>query len=235
MKKKLSAPISYTHLPKGFLLILIFLMALGLPQCQSDKKLPPLIKTKADSLAERIILQQAYILIDSAEKIIQPGDLITRTGNDFTSQSLKSLNRRNKTYSHCGIANIENDSVFVYHSLGGEWNPNQKILRTYFTVFANPEENNQLGIFRYEQSDTFIKKWVAAATKFYAHQIIFDMNFDLATNDKMYCAEYVYKSLLNTKASWNFTLSHINQFTFIGVDDLFLEPTCKTVWEIKYR
>src|SRR5690606_8118673 len=86
--------------------------------------------------------------IHALKKLTQSGDLITRTGNDFTSQSLKSLNRRNKTFSHCGIIKIENDSVFVYHTLGGEWNPDQKLRKDPFEIFADPVSNNLLGLFR---------------------------------------------------------------------------------------
>ena len=95
--------------------------------CSSKNNYPPLTGTKDDAIAESQKNTRAFLQIDSVKKIINTGDLVVRTGNDFTSESLRSLNRRDQTYSHCGIASKENDSLFVYHSLGGDWNPNQKI------------------------------------------------------------------------------------------------------------
>ncbi|MEI9958402.1 MAG: hypothetical protein WDM90_19335 [Ferruginibacter sp.] len=63
--------------------------------------------------------------------------------------------------------------------------------------------------------------------RLYEMGIMFDMKFDLATNDRMYCAEFVYKSyLMGTKGKLQFTTSHLGKFEFIGVDDLFLQPLC---------
>ncbi len=61
--------------------------------------------------------------------------MVLRTGNDFTSESLRQLSFTDKTYSHCGIASIENDSIFIYHALGGEWNPDEKLRRDPIELF----------------------------------------------------------------------------------------------------
>ena len=87
--------------------------------CVSHEPLQQLIITKEDSLEKEKMLRHAFMNIAAMKKNIRSGDLVTRTGNDFTSQSLRTLNRRNKTWSHCGIASIENDTLFVYHAIGG--------------------------------------------------------------------------------------------------------------------
>ena len=215
------------------LLLLLFLAVSW--QCRQQQNLSPLKTSKLDVLQEKIVLQSAVLKIDSVQKIIETGDLITRTGNDFTSQSLKTLNQRNKTYSHCGIALVKGDSVFIYHALGGEWNPNQKILRQSLLEFTDPVNNNSFGVFRFLLPKEIKQKWVAAAEDFYKKEISFDMAFNLDTNDKMYCAEYVYKCFLAANPALKFNISHINDFRFIGVDDLFLQEYCRPVTEINYR
>lgn len=215
------------------LLLLLFLAVSW--QCRQQQNLSPLKTSKLDVLQEKIVLQSAVLKIDSVQKIIETGDLITRTGNDFTSQSLKTLNQRNKTYSHCGIALVKGDSVFIYHALGGEWNPNQKILRQSLLEFTDPVNNNSFGVFRFLLPKEIKQKWVAAAEDFYKKEISFDMAFNLDTNDKMYCAEYVYKCFLAADPALKFNISHIKDFRFIGVDDLFLQEYCRPVTEINYR
>ncbi len=192
--------------------------------------------TKADSLAQRELVKRAYIQINTVTNKIRSGDLITRTGNDFTSESLRSLNRRNTTYSHCGIASIENDSVFVYHSLGGEWNPDQKIRRDPLDIFAEPYSNRGIGIFRFQLADSIKQTLIAVVKDFYLKGVMFDMDFDLKTDDRMYCAEFVYKSFVKgSQGKMVFNHSHINRFEFIGVDDIYLHPLCTIQQQIVYK
>ncbi len=172
----------------------------------------------------------------SAIKYIKSGDIITRTGNDFTSESLRSLNQRNKTYSHCGIASIENDTVFIYHSIGGDWNPDQKLKRELFELFSNPKENRGFGIFRYRLDSITEINLMDTVHLYYKEMISFDMDFDLKTDHKMYCAEFVGKCL--EKASdkkIKIPHSFLKNFEFIGVDDIIMHSNCEKIMEIVYK
>jgi len=195
-----------------------------------------IVVSKEDSLNETKKIERAFKKIDSAKALIATGDLIVRTGNDFTSESLRSLNQRDKTYSHCGIASIENDTLFVYHALGGEWNPDQKIRRDLFEVFAEPYSNRGIGIYRYPFTAPETATLMVTVKKLRRMGVMFDMKFDLESNDRMYCAEFVYKAyVMGTNGKLQFNTSHIGQFVFIGVDDLFLQPLCKKQKNILYQ
>lgn len=218
------------HTMRQLLGCLIFFTA-----CSSKQQYEKLVITKADSLQQEQRAANAFIQIDSVKPLIKTGDLIVRTGNDFTSESLRSLNQRDKTYSHCGIASVEHDTVFVYHALGGEWNPDQRIRKDLLRLFAEPYSNRGIGIYRYTLTAKDIQSLVVTVKKLHETGIMFDMKFDLATNDRMYCAEFVYKSyLMGTAGKLQFTTSHIGDFTFIGVDDLFLQPLCTLQKKILY-
>jgi hypothetical protein len=204
--------------------------------CNSDDHLNKLLITKQDSVIEAARIGRAETLINSLQPLIHTGDLITRTGNDFTSESLRTLNQHDKTYSHCGIASIEHDSVFVYHALGGEFNPDQKIRRDPFRLFAEPFDNRGIGIFRYRINEAEIKNLVQTVKKLFNAGVMFDMKFDLATDDRMYCAEFVCKSYSSgTLNKLHFNRSHIKDFVFIGVDDLFTHPLCSEIKRVVYK
>lgn len=188
----------------------------------------------ADSVAHDQMIKRALVQLSAIRRLIRNGDLVTRTGNDFTSESLRSLNRRNKTYSHCGIASIEHDTVFVYHALGGDFNPDQKIRRDPFELFAEPYNNKGTGIFRFHLPDSITSSFAITARQYYLSDITFDMDFDLLTDNKMYCSEFVYKSLLKA-GKLHFNHSHIGDFEFIGVDDLCLHSDCKPIAQIVYK
>jgi hypothetical protein len=195
-----------------------------------------LVITPQDSIADAQLAARAFTQIDSIQKTIHSGDLITRTGNDFTSESLRQLNQKDKTYSHCGIASIENDSVFVYHALGGEFNPDQKIRRDPLKIFSEPYSNRGIGIFRFQLMPAEIDGVITLTKKEYAMGLMFDMKFDLTTDDRVYCAEFVYKTYTKgTNNKLQFNISHIKDFNFIGVDDLFIHQMCKEQARILYK
>jgi hypothetical protein len=217
---------------KGWLFGYLFFLLAG---CGNSNNKNIAVVAKEDSLQEFKKIKKAFLKIDSTKAIIATGDLIVRTGNDFTSESLRSLNQRDKTYSHCGIASIENDSIFVYHALGGEFNPDQKIRKDKYEVFTEPYSNRGIGIYRYQLLQSEIKDLMLTVKKLHQMGIMFDMKFDLKSNDRMYCAEFVYKAyVMSTAGKLQFNTSRINKFEFIGVDDLFLHPLCKEQQKILY-
>ncbi len=203
-------------------------------------KTPPAYNVYAnaekDAVKNEQLAQRAFLHLDTLATIINSGDLITRTGNDYTSETLRQFNQTDQTYSHCGIASIENDSLFVYHALGGDFNPDQKIRRDPFTLFCNPYNNRGIGIFRYQLTAPETALLISTTQFFYKKGVLFDLKFDLATDDRMYCAEFIYKALLvASKNKLAFHISHIKDFKFIGVDDLFLQPLCNPLKRILYK
>jgi hypothetical protein len=196
----------------------------------SGCKVPP-----SSTSDDTIFLNRAADSIRSCMSVIRTGDLITRTGNDFTSESLRQLNRRDQTYSHCGIASIENDSVFVYHAMGGEFNPDQALLRESFSAFASPQFNRGFGIFRFQLPADAVRQVRATVQLFHRARIPFDMDFDLATNDRFYCAEFVTKAYrAGTAGRLSFDTSQLGGRYFAGVDDCFLQPTCQLIKRVRY-
>ena len=202
----------------------------------SQPALPAIHLTTADSMQNEQRLAKADFRIGEVKPLIKTGDVVTRTGNDFTSESLRKLCRRNTTYSHCGIASIENDSLFIYHTLGGEWNPDEKLKRESFEQFADPYTNNGLGLFRFDMSQIEVTQLIKVVHRLFSEHLKFDMKFDLSTDDRMYCAEFLYKSFKEaSKQQIMFAKSRIGDFEFIGVDDIFLYPGCNKIIEIVYK
>lgn len=207
-----------------------------LVSCQQQANFNAPAEAKKDSIREAVRISKAYLQIEAVKSQVRNGDLITRTGNDFTSESLRTLNQHDKTYSHCGIASIEHDSIFVYHALGGEFNPDQKIRRDAFELFAEPYDNRGIGIFRYRLHHTDTMGLLQAVKKSFAEGVMFDMKFDLGTDDRMYCAEFVCKSYnRGTAGRLAFATSRIKDFVFVGVDDLFLHPQCIEIKRVLYK
>jgi len=188
-----------------------------------------------DSIQAERNASASFDSIQLYKKLVKTGDIILRTGRDFTSETMRQLSSTDKTYSHCGIASIEHDTLFVYHSIGGEWNPDQKLRRDPFEFFCNPYENRGFGIFRYKLTALENSNLINVVHTFYKEQIKFDMQFSLTSNDKMYCSEFVYKSLskaINYKVILPTTT--FNRIKFVAMDNLFLNPLCTQVKRIVF-
>ena len=197
------------------------LFLLACLSCNRAKTITPKLATNPSVKLENNIALSKLITL------VKTGDIITRTGNDFTSQSLKTLNRKDKTFSHCGIASIENDSLFVYHAIGGEYNPNQCITKDYILNYAMPNYNNAIGVYRFALNTTQLNALLKQAKYYFNKKIVFDMDFNLASNNKMYCTEYVFKCFYYGVPSLPyFNISQIGTKKFIGVDDILLHPLC---------
>ncbi len=205
---------------------LLFLIVACNAKSPDDK----IIFSTKDSIAETQKISAAIDSVYLKERLINSGDLIVRTGRDFASETFRKLSVKDKTYSHCGIASIEHDSVFVYNAIGGEWNPNQKLRRDPFEIFCNPIENRGFGIFRYQISSKEKTSLINIIQSLFAKGILFDMQFDLSSNDKMYCSEFVYKAIEQaTGNKIKLPTTTFNHIQFITIDDLFINPACMEI------
>lgn len=169
------------------------------------------------------------------KSLVKDGDLVLRTGNDFISLTLRQFSVHNKTYSHCGIVRVINGKVYVYNAIGGEDNPNARLRRDSFENFCNPEHNTGFGIFRYSLTPVQHHRLDSMADLYYKLRIKFDMKFDLKTDSAMYCAEFVYKTVIQaTQDSAFIPLSHIGSFEYVAIDDLFLNGHTNLVYQAKF-
>jgi len=203
--------------------------------CRSKKGYNNFTPSRIDSIAEEQNVIAALDSIYYYKKLVRQGDLVVRTGKDFTSETMRLLSTKDKTYSHCGIASIEHDSLFVYHSIGGEWNPDQKLRRDPFEIFCNPYENRGFGIFRYKITPEENVNLINVVHKLYDKKIMFDMQFNLASDDRMYCSEFIYKAIeqaTNNKTVLPTTI--INNIKFIALDNLFINPFCTEIKRVTY-
>ena len=159
----------------------------------------------------------------SIHKMIVNGDMVTRLGSDITSQMLRTMNITDQSFSHCGIASVENDTVFIYHAIGGEFNPDQKIKREPLYSFGHPVDNKAKGIFRVNATSFQKEQVVRLARHAWLHEVKFDMKFDYAEDERQYCAEFVAKSFARGlgDSSW-LQFSARGDLKYVAVDNLML-------------
>lgn len=170
--------------------------------------------------------------IEYGKSLVKDGDLILRTGNDFISLTLRQFSVHDKTYSHSGIARIIDGKLYVYNAIGGEDNPNAVLRKDSFEAFCNPEHNLGFAIYQYRLTSEDHHRLDSIADEYYKLRIRFDMKFDLKTDSAMYCAEFVYKVLNRaTRDSSYIPVSHIGDFPYVAIDNLFLNGHTKFIYK----
>lgn len=221
MKYPVSALVHRIRRPAGCLLFL-------LAACTTPEKKQAPVFTES-------YLRQSREKIQRAETQVQSGDLIFRNGVDEVSAAARSMNRTDTSYSHCGILFRENDRVWVYHALGGKYNPSMKLLREPLDSFCKPEENDAFGIFRYPLDSFSAAFFRHIVLSHYRKGLLFDMYFDFSTDDRMYCSEFVFKSLNQAVRNRLTPLINTDTLPFgVTTDDLFHLPGCIPVSREKF-
>lgn len=231
-----------------FFLVLVLLFLLSIISCNETST--TLLNTTDSAVLKT---ELAGIKIERAKKLLQDGQLITRSDNDFESKILQNFSRRERVYSHSGIVFKEKDIYMVYHCMGGEENPSGACKKEPFDSFVNPLQKTGFGIFQYQLERNELNSLHQVLENYYQQKIPFDASFNLKTRDSLYCSEMI-SSALNkaTGGRLIIPLSHIDnfkpkimgykyntlffkRFDFIGIDDLYLNSFCKEIIRVNYN
>ena len=62
------------------------------------------------------------------------------------------------------------------------------------------------------------------------------MKFDLGTDDKLYCAEFLYKAINKTMYDTGYIKpTSVSGMRFVGTDNLFLNKHARMIWRAVYK
>lgn len=205
------------------------------------------------------VLAERWMAINQIKDSIREGDLVLRCGNDNISESLRDFSQQEKLYSHSGIAFLHQGIMHVYSNMAGDINPDEIMRRDLIDSFITPANNVAVGVYRFDLSIKEIQKLKEILETHYVNKLQFDMNFDLSTDHKMYCAELIAKSVETASDKRiKFSKSKINkalkekylkkllekkivpsgkiaeQREYLALDNLYLNPHCREVRKIVF-
>lgn len=206
------------------------LLCIGMFACKrpTDKPIPA--KTTAAHAAV-----QHRGKVPAVQPSLSDGDLVLRTGNDLISELFAQLNQQDKTFSHCGILMQDSGQWVVYHAIGGEENPDEHLRREPLEKFIGRDHNLGYAICRYPFSAGQQIRMRHIVDSLYRTGVRFDMQFDLASDDRLYCAEMVYKAFNKTLDTASFCETSMHRgFAYVSTDNLFLTANMKMLCHIVY-
>ena len=193
-----------------------------LPSCT------PLPKADLEAIPHKVV--------DSCLHNSLSGDLVLRCGKDEISHLFSRLNTRNPTYSHCGVLNKTDSGVFVFHILSSAQHNAGDIVYEPFERFVRPEISEKWCIVQYHFDRLQRARFCNQIAFYFSKNILFDSEFNLVSDDKMYCSEMIYKAILHSgldSACVRSTISPTGK-QYIAIDNLFEHPCCQTICEIAY-
>jgi len=211
-------------------LVWIVLLALFVQSCGSDA-------VQQEVIAKHSGEQKSMNTkgVEETKSILQNGDIILRTGNDVISSLFAQLNKSDKTYSHCGIAMKEDNVWYVYHSIGGEDNPDAKLRKDLFEKFIRSDHNLGYGVCRYPITQIQEQKLEETVHNLYNSKVPFDMKFDLHSDDRLYCAEMVYKAFNIAFDTTKFFTTTVHKgFEYVSTDNIFVNNKASILCHIVY-
>jgi hypothetical protein len=126
-------------------------------------------------------------------RIFHNGDVIFRRGVSFESRAIMTL-RDQEEYSHVGIIKKDGPDVYVIHASFDEKGQIQNYLVCEpVEIFLKPESASAAAVFRINTGDESIPLTaVREAESLYDRHVPFDDQFDLDSEDKLYCTELVW-------------------------------------------
>lgn len=200
-------------------------------QCNKAPSNSSVEQGEKEQLKQTAALQQ----IDRAKQFLHPGAIVLRRGNDAISSLFAELNKADKSYSHCGIAFEEDGRWFVYHSIGGEDNPDAKLRRDAFSTFVRRDHNFGFAIARIKLSKQQILALNKIVRTWYQEGKPFDMKFDLKSDDRLYCAEMLYKAFGQVLDGPNcFPTTEHRGFQYVSTDNIYRNKAVEMLCRINY-
>lgn len=192
-------------------------------------------------------------LVSASKHNIRTGDVILRSGRDFTSYRIRELSDKDKTYSHAGIALVSDTNVFIYHIIPPDLDEDKgdsTMRMEPLEQFAKPSKCFGFGIVRYKLTEPEIDKAMHYLDSLKDRKVSFDHVFDLTSPDQMYCSEMVDNALrratdgriqlgrkIFTKAQakrvanyLHASIEEVMKHAYIPIDNINLNPDCTVIY-----
>lgn len=120
---------------------------------------------------------------------LKSGDIVCRLGGGFFSNYFRKYASKEKKYSHIGIVEVKNDTVFIIHTEASELTGVGCVKKESINCFL--ENILVFDFYRVQVNRNIRKKIVVKAKEYYNKKVPFDLDFNSFNNEKMYCTELV--------------------------------------------
>jgi hypothetical protein len=164
---------------------------------------------------------------------LKSGDIVLRQGKGFISEVFRKSSLRDRQFSHAGIIQVTRNGVFVVHVIGTSGNGGTDLKTEPVEEFCSSYENRSFAIFRYSflsGKETQINQYLDSIK---LQPVRFDQQFELASDESLYCSELVYKMCLSA-ASYPLNITRVDGKNYVGLDDLYFDSSANLITKQTY-
>lgn len=125
---------------------------------------------------------------------VRAADIVFRCGRGVLTQAVLAADSR-PTYSHVGVVVMRPSGPFVVHAVPDEPPGDPGSVRAdTLEAFTAPDRAQRLGLYRARRLPPDApRRLTAMAESAAARRLAFDADFDLASVDRVYCTELVWR------------------------------------------
>ena len=134
---------------------------------------------------------------DINKKLLKNGDLILRKGKSPESFVVYTADK-SADFSHIGMVVSEANKLFVVHAVPHK---NKVLKKETIEQFLSKKNASKYAIYRANFSEKELQNVTQNVIEFYNNGVAFDNQYNLKTDDKMYCTELILKA---------FSKAHLN-------------------------
>ncbi len=164
-------------------------------------------------------------------ELLREGDVVLRRGKGIISESLRHFSLQDPSYSHAGILVREQDRWMVVHAIGGEDNPTDKLKKESLAAFCRSDLSSAMGIIRLDLTPADRVRLKRIVERTLEAGPYFDSDFDLASDDRLYCTEFVYKAVLAATGDRKFLpLTRLSGREYVACDNLYLNEHARIIY-----
>lgn len=137
--------------------------------------------------------------------LLKNGDLILRKGRSVESYAVYSADKEAE-FTHIGMVVYENKIPFVIHAVPHK---NKTLKKESVQDFLKPKNASKFAIYRSSFSSEVLRNVTSEVKKFYNNKIVFDNNYNLETDNEMYCTELILKAFKNNNIQLNLKIKEL--------------------------
>lgn len=203
--------------------LLVFCLALGVP-------FSSLVSMK--EVSSKDVTTICVASIAKYDLNLRTGDLVFRNGKGLVSSFFRNTSQTERKYSHVGVLVKSNGKSWVYHMIE---DPNGKndFKRETLESFCSNQYNHGFAAYRYPLSAQQLKRFHSKLNFWRNINPEFDSDFDLNSDNALYCTEFIQKTLLEPNGISSLKSSHQNQ-DYIGLDDLYINNQATLICQIDF-
>ncbi|MDD2451493.1 MAG: YiiX/YebB-like N1pC/P60 family cysteine hydrolase [Dysgonamonadaceae bacterium] len=125
--------------------------------------------------------------------LLKNGDMVFRRGYGADSTVAMNFSEGEKRYSHAGIIFIDSNNTYVIHSEEDEEYGQNGVFKEKIDEFLS--NSPVWAVYRLDITKEEQLALVELALTSEKNHILFDDNFNLKDDQKMYCSEFIYKTV----------------------------------------